>query len=158
MPYLSGKWFYNPHSKICKKLKTALLKRSEHSELSSRQLQNHFIRSFLWPNFDLSTFEHFALLSRKMVSTSSLKNLQKHWNSFETLRTFVLELKLASKPFSNKLPMTKFWLKYFWTLYHISPENGFNFVGQEFAKIWKMPFSKAQNISTWAQGSFKTIF
>ena len=36
-----------------------------------------FSKSFLWLNFDLSHFEHFASLSQKMISTSSLKNLQK---------------------------------------------------------------------------------
>ena len=102
-----------------------------------------------------------------MVSTSSLKNLQKTEKyHFQTLRTFVfelnvaskqktifssllkgckktwnipflntqnirlIELKVASKPFSKMLPMTKFWFKQFWTLYFFFPENGFNFVSQ----------------------------
>ena len=38
------------------------------------------------------------------------------------------------------------------------PENGFSFVTQKLAKNWKMPFSDAQNIRFWLQGSFKTIF
>ena len=67
---------------------------------SFRKLQNHFRRSSLWPNFDLSSFERFASLSQKMVLTLSLENLQKSEKcSLQTLSTFVFEL-----------PMTKFWI------------------------------------------------
>ena len=53
-------------------------------------------------------------LSQKTVSASSLKNLEKSEKSpFETLRKFVFELKVASKSFPKKLPMTKFWSKKF---------------------------------------------
>ena len=74
--YFPGKWFQLHHLKSCKELNNALFKRSEHSVFSWKYLSNHFLRSFLWPNFDLNSFERFALLSQKMVSTSSLKNLQ----------------------------------------------------------------------------------
>ena len=98
---LSQKWFQFRHSKICEKLKNVFFKRSEHSFLSSRSLQNHFLRNFLWPNFDLNSFEHFVWLFQEMVSTSSIKNLKKtkKWN-FQTSTILVLELKEASKPFS----------------------------------------------------------
>ena len=44
-----------------------------------------------------------------MVSTSPVKNLQKiEKRLLETLTTFVFELKLASKPFSKNLSITKF--------------------------------------------------
>ena len=47
--------------------------------LSSRSIQKHFLRSLLWPSFDLNSFERFALLFQKMLPTSSLKNLKKDW-------------------------------------------------------------------------------
>ena len=57
--------------------------------LSSRSIQKHFLRTLLWPSFDLNRFERFALPSQKMLSTSSLKNLQiPEYRCFETLRTF----------------------------------------------------------------------
>ena len=62
---------------------------------------------------------------------------------FQTLRIFVFELKVISKPFSKKLPITKFWFKKFSMFCLTFPENGFNFVTQKFAKNWKMPFSNA---------------
>ena len=93
-----------------------------------------------------------------MVSTLSLKNLQKTENfPFQMLRIFVFQLKAASKLFSKKLPKANFEFKWSWRHCLAFPENGFNFVTQKFAKNWKMPFSNAQNIRFWAQGSFKTI-
>ena len=241
------KWFQLCQWKIYKKPQNTLFKCSEHSFLSSRYLQNHLLRSFLWPNSDLKSVEHFASLSHKMVSTSSLNNLPKTKKcSFQVLRTFafelkvstsslknlqktekcsfqtittlvfelkiasklfsrrlplskpwfkllwmfclsfptngfnffnekfakknkkkcsfqalttlVFEVKVASKPFSKKLPMTKFWLKKFWTFCLTFPENGFNFVTQKFAKNWTVHFSNAYNTRFWSQGSSKFIF
>ena len=111
LPQFLRKWFHFRHSKTCKKLKNALLKRS-HSVLSSRLLQNHFLRRFLWPNFKLDRFESFVSVFLKMVSNSSLKNLQKNEKcSFKMLIAFVFELKVAPKPFSEKVPTPKFWFK-----------------------------------------------
>ena len=56
---------------------------------------------------------------------------------FQTLRTFVFALKVASKPFSKKLHMTTFLFKLFWTLCLTFPENAFEFVTQKFAKKLK---------------------
>ena len=104
-PYFPRKRFQLRHSKICKKLKNALFRRSEHSFFSSRQLHNHFLRSFLWPNFVLNSFELFASLSQKLVSTSSLKNLQKTEKCpFQKLRTFGFYW-VALKTFSEMLTM-----------------------------------------------------
>ena len=55
------KWFQLRDSKTCKKLKNAFFKWAKHWFLSSRLLQNQFIRRFLFPT----------------VSTPSLKSLQK---------------------------------------------------------------------------------
>ena len=108
----------------CKKLKF-FFKYSEHSFLISRSLQNHFLISFLWQTLNSNDFEGSVLLSQKTFSTSSHKNLQKTEKySFQTLRTFVFELKVASKPFSKKT--------------NSFPENDFNFVNQKFAKNRKL--------------------
>ena len=49
-----------------------------------------------------------------MVLTSSIKNFQKTEKClFQTLRTFVFDLKIASKPFPKKFPMTNFDLNNF---------------------------------------------
>ena len=65
LPHFSRKWFQLCHSKICKKLNSALFKRLQHSFLISRKLQIHFLRSFLWPNVDLNSFECFFLTFSK---------------------------------------------------------------------------------------------
>ena len=103
MPHFPRKWFQLRYSKICKKLKNAFFKRSEDSLLSSRLLQNHFLRRFLWPNFDLNSFESFVSLYQKTVSTLLLKNLQKikKWH-FQMFATFAFDLKVASKPSNLK--------------------------------------------------------
>ena len=83
------KWFQLRHSKIFKKLKNSLSQRSEHSFVSSRSLQNDFVRCFLWRNCELNSYECFASLSLNMIRISTLKNLQKtEKQSFPTLRTF----------------------------------------------------------------------
>ena len=121
------------------KLKNALLKHLQHSFLSTRYFQNPFLRCFLRPNFDLNSFERFASLSQKTVSTSPLKNFQiTEKYPFETLTTFVFELSVISKPFYVKLPMTKFWFRKSLMLCLTFPENGYNFLTQKFSKNWKM--------------------
>ena len=109
---LSQKTFSTSLNKNVQKLKNVLFKHSEHSFLNSRNLQNHFVRSFLCLNFNLNSFWCFALFSQKMISTLSFKNFQKTEKCpFQTIRTFVFELKVAWKLFPKKLPMTKFWFK-----------------------------------------------
>ena len=74
--------------------------------------QNGFLISLLWPKSDLNSPERFVSLSKKTISTSSLKNLQKteKW-FFQTLWTFVFELKVAPKPFAKKILPAKFWVR-----------------------------------------------
>ena len=87
LPHFPWKWFQLRHSNICKKLKNTLFKRLQHSFLSSRLLQNHFLRRFLCPNFDLNRFEHVASLSQKMVSIR--KKLAKNWKMlFSNVQNF----------------------------------------------------------------------
>ena len=147
LSHFPRKPFQVRHSNICKKLKNYIFKWSEDSFLSSRLLQNHLLRSFFWPNFDLNRFERFVSLSRRTVSTLSLENLQNTEKSpFWTLRTFVLELKVASIPFSKKLPVTKFRFKQFWapclTLQKMVSTSSIK-------NLWKTCF--------WDRSSFKTI-
>ena len=76
---------------------------------SKIQLYNYFLKFLLKPNFDLNSFERFASLSQKTLSTSLLKKFQKSEKyHFQKLRKIVFHLKVASKPISKKLPMTKF--------------------------------------------------
>ena len=68
-----------------------------------------FFKKFLMTNFEFNGLEGFVSHSQKTVSFSSLKNLQKSEKfPFQMLKTFFSELKVASKPFSKKLLMTKF--------------------------------------------------
>ena len=75
-----------------------------------------------------------------MSSTSSLKNLQKTRKC--TLRTFVFDLKVASKPFFKKLSMTRFGFKQFLMFCLTFPGNGCNFVNQNIAKNLKSAIFK----------------
>ena len=73
------------------------------------QLYNYFLKFLLRPNFDSNSFERFPSLSQKTLSTSLLKKIQKSEKyHFQTRRKIVFHLKVASKSFSKKLPMTKF--------------------------------------------------
>ena len=84
-----------------------------------------FSNKLLCQTLNSNNLEGSVLLSQKTVSTSSHKNLQKTEKySFQTLRTFVFELKVASKPFSKKT--------------NSFPENDFSFVNQKFAKNRKL--------------------
>ena len=105
---------------------------------SKIQLYNYFLKFLLKPNFDLNSFERFASLSQKTLSTSLLKKFQKSEKyHFQTLRKIVFHLKVASKPISKKLPMTKFGFEQFSTLCLGFPESSFNFVIQKFAQKLK---------------------
>ena len=78
---------------------------------------------------------------------------------FQRLRTFIFDLKVASKRFSKRLLMTSFRFKgFFWIHYLAFPENGFNFVTQKFERKWKMSCLNPRNIRFLPQVSFKTIF
>ena len=142
LPHFPRKWFQLSYSKICKNLKNALFKRLQNSFMSSRLLQNHFLWSFSWPNFDLNSFERFASLSQKTVSTSPLKNLKKTEKCpFQTLKTFDFELIVASKRFPEKVPPTKAWFKNYWTLFLIST----------------LPFKNLQKSEKWDFQRFTTF-
>ena len=55
------------------------------------------------------SFWHFVLLAQEVVSTSSIKNLQKTKEChFEPLKTFAFDLKVASKLFSKMFSMSDF--------------------------------------------------
>ena len=118
-----------------------------------------FSRKLRQPHFNFNSLECFASLSQKIVSTLSLKSLQKTEKcSFQTITTLVFELKIASKPFSTNIPMTKLWFKWLWMLCLTFPKGGFNFFNEKFAKKQKMLFSSTHNTRFWAEGSFIGIF
>ena len=118
-----------------------------------------FFRKLRQPHFNFNSLERFASLSQTLVSTSSLKSLQITEKCyFQTITTLVFELKIASKPFSTNIPMTKLWFKWLWMLCLTFPKSGFNFFNEKFAKNRKILFSSTHNTHFWAQGRFKTIF
>ena len=140
---LSRKMVSSSSIKSLQKSKKYVFKQPQYWFLSSRSLENRFLKSFLWLNFDLNSVWFFDSLSQKMVLTLPLKNLQKTENcSFQTLRIVDFELKVASKTFSKKLPVTKFWFKLFLMFCLTFPENGLNFDNQKFAKKQKSTIFK----------------
>ena len=111
MPRFPRKHFESCHSKICQKVKNTIFKCSEHWLLTLRKLQKLFLKCFLWTTVNLNSFEHFTFLSQKMVSTLSLKNLQKSGKyHFQTLKYSFFYLKVAGKLFSKMSPMTYYFL------------------------------------------------
>ena len=121
--------------KSYKKLKNTKFNGSQHSLLTTRQLQNYFLKSFVRPNFDLKGFQRVVSLSQKTVSILSLKYLHKSGkHHFKRQKICAFVLKVASKPFFKILPMPRFGLKQFSMLCLIFPENSFNFVTQKCPK------------------------
>ena len=134
-------------------------------ESFSREFQNeqiiaeyHFLKRSQKISLYTKSFRSIVLLSHKTISISSLKNLQKTEKYyFQRFRIFVLTKKFASKPFSKKLHMTKFWFKKFLMFCLAFPINAFNFLTQNFTKKRKIPITKVQSICFSPQHSFKTI-
>ena len=129
-PYFPRKWFQLCQSKMCKKVKSIYFKPTQYLFLSSRKLQNPFPASFRWPNFDLITFEHIASLSQKLVSTSSLKNVQKIKNTiFKRPQHLFLSSSKLQNHFLRRFLLRNFDLISFWC---------FSLLSQlRYSKIWK---------------------
>lgn len=90
-------------SKISKKEKNTIFKGSEHLFLTSKPCFK-----MLRMTFDSKSFESFVLLSLEMLPTSSIKKIQKpKTEHLQTHRKFVFHFKIASKPFSTMLHLTK---------------------------------------------------
>ena len=116
------------YSKFSKKLKNAIFKVSEHMFLTSRKLQNNFLKSFLWKiciQIVFNALPHFPRKLFQLRQSKVSKKLKKY--HFQRFRTFVFDLKVASKSFSKMLLIPKFWFEQFLTLFLTFPENGFNF-------------------------------
>ena len=122
MSHFPGKRFQPRHSKICEKLKNTLFKRSEDSFFSSRELQNHFLKSFLWPNFDLNTLNALLHFPRKWFQLRHSKNCKKLKNTaFQTLRRFAFEFKAqAPNHFLRSFLWPNFDLHSFWCFVSLS--------------------------------------
>ena len=89
-----------------------------------------FLKYFLWQTLKWNHFGGSDLLSLKTVSTSSPKNLQKSEKChIWTLKTIVLHLQVASKPFSKMLPTINFGFNV-WIYFYIF--EGFDFL------FWKL--------------------
>ena len=65
---------------------------------------------------------------------------------FQKFKTFVFDLKVASRPFSKNISNTKFLFKQFSTFFLTLPVTGFNFFVQKFVKKQKTQFSKIRNL------------
>ena len=113
LPHFPRQWFQLRQSKICRKLNHVIFKRLQYLFLSARKLQKKSKKSPMI-KFWFKQFLMFCLTfpenGFKLVTQKLLKTEKYH---FQTLRTFVFELRLASKPFSKKVPKTKFWFKQF---------------------------------------------
>ena len=158
MPHFPRKSFQFCQLKICKKLKKAIFKCPQYLLLSSRKLQNHFLRIFLWSNYDLNNFQHFTSLSQKMVSTSSIKNLERTKKCYFWMPTIFV---LSSRKLQNQFLRSSFWsnfdLNSFWCFASLS-QKMVSISSLKNCKKLKLPFSNAQNIHFWDQAGFKTIF
>ena len=101
LPHFPRKWFQLRYSAVCKKLKNALFKSSEHLFLRSRLASKPISKKFPMTKFTCKQFLCFASILQKIVLTSSFRNLQKIKKCpFQMLRTFVFDFKVASKPIS----------------------------------------------------------
>ena len=94
-------------------------------------IKNYTSECLQWSNKDWKTF--FKNLPTKQILCKML-SWQTEKCLLQTLRTFIFKLKVASKPFSKKLPMTNFDFRGSWRLRLTFPENGFNFVTQKLQK------------------------
>lgn len=74
---LSKNRFQLRHSTMYIKVRKSIFKRLHHLFLTSRKLQNHIPKCFLWRDLDLNNFECFASVCKKIISASSIINLQK---------------------------------------------------------------------------------
>ena len=147
------------HSKIWKKLKNALFKAFKHSLLSSRFLKSQFLRSSLWPNFDLRSYERLASLSQKMVSISSLKICKKLKNDHFKRQNIRFWAQESSETIFSQSSNDEILIEIVLNAMLGFPREWFQLRHSKTCKKnWKMPFSNAQNIHFWAQISSKTVF
>ena len=102
LPHFARKWFQLCHTKTWKRLKNALFKCSEHSFLSSRLLQNHFLRRFLGWNLHLNSFAlfHFTRKQFRFCCWKICKKTEK-WH-FRRFTRLAFDFKVASKPSNLK--------------------------------------------------------
>ena len=87
------------------------------------------------------------------------KNKTKNWKlPFSKVQNICFDLNVVLKPFSKMLSMSSFEFTQFCMLCLAFPKNSFNLVTEIWANKLKTPFSDAQSICLWLQGSFKTNF
>ena len=80
---------------------------------------------------EIKSFHSIASHPQESILTSSFKNLQESEKAhFQTLRGFVFELKVTSRPFSKISSISNFRLEQFSKLFPPFPENGVDFFTQ----------------------------
>ena len=150
-------WFWLCHSKLRKKkVKSAIFKCSKHWFFTSSYFQNHFLNCSQWQTFPLHSVYSFALLSSKIFSSSSLKNLSK------SLQKHSEHLFSTSGYLKNHFLKWSVWQTFDLNCFKGFPlpsqKNGFNFITQNFAKRPEKLLLSAWNIQFSHQGSFKVIY
>ena len=91
--------------------------------------------------FSLKQFSTLSLTFPENGFNFVTQKFAKNWKvSFSKFRTFVFELKVASKPFSKRLSLNNLWFTRSWKL--CIGFNGFNIATQKFAKISEIIFSE----------------
>ena len=106
----------------------------EHSK-HSKYSKNSCNKCLAWSNKDRKGFSKKLQTKQTLCKNfsqhclaSPLKNSHKNEKcSFQRLRTYVFEFKVAWKLFSKTVRMTKFWFKQFLMFCLTFPQNGFNF-------------------------------
>ena len=134
--------------KSYKKLKNTKFNGSQHSLLTTRQLQNYFLKSFVRPNFDLKGFQRVVSFSQKTVSILSLKYLHKSGKRhFKRHKIFAFVVKVASKPFFKNTFYAQIQTEIVLNALPHFPRNQFQLRHSKMSKtLKKMRFSKVQNI------------
>ena len=97
--------------------------------LELKEASKPFAKKVRMTKFWFKQFLMFCITFPQDGFNFDTQNLQNPENfPFQTLRTFVFDLKVTSKPFYKKLPMANFEFNSPSSLCLAFPENGFNFV------------------------------
>ena len=92
--------------------------------LEFKEAPKAFSKKVPLTKFWFKQFFMFSLTFPENAFNFVTQKLQKTENfPFQMAKTFVFDLKVASKPFSKKLPITDFWLNCFWKLWLAFPES-----------------------------------
>ena len=138
-------WFQLHHSKICKKLKNALFKSSEHSGFTGL-LWKHFLKCLPWTMINFGFKDFWTLDFAFTVSGFNFmaQKCTKNWklpSRFSS--TFTLDLKVVSKQFSRMFSMSDFGFTQSCLAF---PKNIFNLFTEKCAK--KSIFKRSEHLTS----------